>query len=110
MKKNYLNPYRLESGAYYDFFKVLAQNGATISLDEYKRNHRAELKCLIDPLEKSAQVEWRTLSDGTSYRLFQWEGETKNELMRWEQQMNSQPATADNPACLRIVKRRKNHD
>ena len=94
MKKNCLNPYRIESGAYYNLRKILAPKWGDGALDEYKRKHRAEIKRHTDLLEKSAQTEWRTLFDGTSYRLFQWTGETEEELMRWERQMSSQPATA----------------
>lgn len=88
--KNALNPYRIESGAYYNLRKILAPKWGDGALDEYKRKHRAQLAQHIDPLEKSAQTEWRTLFDGTSYRL----GETEEELMRWERQMSSQPTTA----------------
>ena len=94
MKKNCLNSYRIESGAYYNLRKILAPKWGDGALDEYKRKHRAELKHHTDPIEKSAQTEWRTLFDGTSYRLFQWTGETEEELMRWERQMSSQPTTA----------------
>lgn len=93
MKKNALNPYRIESEDYYFLREILAPWGAEIP-DEDKRKHRAEIKRHTDALEKSARQEWRELGNGACYRILPWEGETEDELNRLERLMSSSPASA----------------
>lgn len=80
--KNALNPYRIESGAYYNLRKILAPKWGDGALDEYKRKHRAELKRHIDPLEKSAGEDWRTAPNGARYCVCPWLGESEEDLAR----------------------------
>lgn len=93
MKKNMLNPYRIESEDYYFLREILAPRGVDVP-DERKREYRRALAAHADPLEKSARQEWRELSNGACYRVLPWEGETEDELNRLERLMSSQPATA----------------
>ena len=93
MKKNMLNPYRIESEDYYFLHEILAPRGVDVP-DEMKRIYRARLAQHVDPLEKSAREVWRTAPDGTRYCVCPWLGETEDDLNRWERRMSSQPATA----------------
>ena len=93
MKKNMLNPYRIESEDYYFLREILAPRGVDVP-DEMKRTHRARLAQHVDPLEKSSREVWRTAPDGTLYCVCPWLGETEDDLNRWERRMSSQPATA----------------
>lgn len=87
------NPYRVESEDYYNLRKILASVGVEMP-DERKREHRRMLASHVDALKKSAREEWRELGDGSTYRVFPWEGETEEELNRWERSMSSSPACA----------------
>lgn len=91
--KNALNPYRIESEDYYFLREILAPLGVDVP-DERKREHRRMLASHVDALEKSAREEWRELDSGACYRVFPWEGETEEELNRWERSMSSSPACA----------------
>ena len=93
MKKNMLNPYRIESEDYYFLREILASRGVDVP-DERKREYRRALAAHTDPLEKSARQEWRELGNGACYRVVPWEGETEDDINRWERRMSSQPATA----------------
>ena len=83
--------YRVESEGYYNLRKILMTLGVDVP-DERKREHRRMLASHVDALEKSAREEWRELGNGVCYRVFPWEGETEEELNRWERSMSSSPA------------------
>ena len=87
------NPYRVESENYYNLRKILAPVGVEMP-DERKREHRRMLASHVDALKKSAREEWREIGDGSTYRVFPWEGETEDELNRLERSMSSFPAVA----------------